>query len=160
MLKGAQQKLREINSGIYAFAARPLFANLDRLTTNNPSAEYYLTDMAAILVKARARVMALKAQDPAEVLGANTLAELAGLDASLRFRKCSDLMASGVSIYRPDTCVIDADVQVGADTILEPFVQILGRTRIGSHCRIRSYSVISDSQIEDNVTIKPGCIID
>lgn len=160
MLKGAQQKLREINSGIYAFAAKPLFANLDRLTTDNPNAEFYLTDMAAILMKARARVVAIKAQDPAEVLGANTLSELASLDANLRLRKCQELMDSGVSIYRPDTCVIDADAQIGADTIVEPYVQVLGRTRIGSGCRIRSYSIISDSQIEDNVMIKPGCIID
>jgi bifunctional UDP-N-acetylglucosamine pyrophosphorylase/glucosamine-1-phosphate N-acetyltransferase len=160
MLKGAQQKLREINSGIYAFAAKPLFANLDRLTTNNPSGEYYLTDMAALLVKARSRVVAIKATDAAEVLGANTLAELASLDASLRLRKCRELMESGVSIYRPDTCVIDAEAQIGPDTIVEPYVQILGRTRIGSNCRIRSYSIISDSHIEDNVLIKPGCIID
>ncbi|HWZ46405.1 MAG TPA: bifunctional UDP-N-acetylglucosamine diphosphorylase/glucosamine-1-phosphate N-acetyltransferase GlmU [Candidatus Saccharimonadales bacterium] len=160
MLKGAQQKLREINSGIYAFDARRLFANLDRLTADNPSAEFYLTDMAAILMKAKARVLALKAPDAEEVLGANTLAELAGLDADLRFRKCQALMDSGVSIYRPDTCVIDSEVQVGADTILEPFVQLLGRTRIGSNCRVRSYSIISDSQIEDRVMIKPGCIVD
>jgi bifunctional UDP-N-acetylglucosamine pyrophosphorylase/glucosamine-1-phosphate N-acetyltransferase len=160
MLKGAQQKLREINSGIYAFDAKQLFANLDRLTTDNPSGEFYLTDMAAILMKNKARVLALKAPDAAEVLGANTLAELASLDAHLRSRKCAELMDSGVSIYRPDTCVIDAEAQIGADTILEPFVQVLGRTRIGSNCRIRSYSIISDSQIEDRVTIKPGCIID
>ena len=110
--------------------------------------------------ESKATVVALKAADPAEVLGANTLAELASLDATLRMRKCDDLMAAGVSIYRPETCVIDPDVEIGADTILEPFVQILGRTRIGSDCRIRSFSIISDSQIADNVLIRPGCIID
>lgn len=159
-LTRAQQQAREINSGIYAFATKPLFANIDRLTTSNAHHEFYLTDMAALLVKAKATVVALKAADPAEVLGANTLAELASLDAAMRMRKCHDLMAVGVSIYRPETCVIDPDVEIGADTILEPFVQILGRTRIGSDCRIRSFSIISDSQIADNVLVRPGCIID
>lgn len=159
-LSKSQQKEREINSGIYAFATKPLFANIDRLTTANAHGEFYLTDMAALLVKSKATVVALKAGDAAEVLGANTLAELSLLDASLRARKCNDLMAAGVSIYRPETCVIDPDVEIGADTILEPFVQLLGRTRIGSDCRIRSFSVISDSQIADNVLIRPGCIID
>jgi bifunctional UDP-N-acetylglucosamine pyrophosphorylase/glucosamine-1-phosphate N-acetyltransferase len=159
-LTKSQQKAREINSGIYAFAAGPLFANIDRLTTSNAHHEFYLTDMAALLVKAKATVVALKAGDPAEVLGANTLAELASLDAAMRMRKVNDLMTAGVSIYRPETCVIDPDVEIGADTILEPFVQILGRTRIGSDCRIRSFSVISDSQIADNVLVRPGCIID
>ncbi len=155
-----QQKEREINSGIYAFATRPLLANIDRLNTDNAHRELYLTDMAALLVKSKATVVALKASDPGEVLGANTLAELSSLDATMRARKCAELMAAGVSIYRPETCVIDPEVEIGADTILEPFVQILGRTRIGSDCRIRSFSIISDSHIADNVLFRPGCIID
>ena len=159
-LSKSQQKEREINSGIYAFATKPLFANIDRITTANAHGELYLTDMAALLVKSKAAVVALKADDPAEVLGANTLAELAALDATMRARKCTELMSAGVSIYRPETCTIDPEVEVGPDTILEPFVQLLGRTRIGSDCRIRSYSVISDSLIADNVLVRPGCIID
>jgi bifunctional UDP-N-acetylglucosamine pyrophosphorylase/glucosamine-1-phosphate N-acetyltransferase len=159
-LSKAQEKTREINSGIYAFATRPLLANIEKLTTNNPHGEFYLTDMAGLLVKARQKVVALKAGDAAEVLGANTLAELAGLDAFLRARKCSELMAGGVTIYRPDTCVIDPEVEVGADTIIEPFTQLLGATRIGSESRIRSFSVITDSSIGDRVLVLPGCIID
>lgn len=159
-LTKSQQKEREINSGIYAFATKPLFSNIDRLKTDNAHHELYLTDMAALLVKSKATVVALKASDPAEVLGANTLAELSSLDATMRARKCADLMAAGVSIYRPETCVIDNDVEIGADTILEPFVQVLGNTRIGSDCRIRSFSVIRDSNIADNVLFRPGCIID
>jgi bifunctional UDP-N-acetylglucosamine pyrophosphorylase / glucosamine-1-phosphate N-acetyltransferase len=159
-LTKSQRKAREINSGIYAFSTKPLFAHIDRLTTGNAHREFYLTDMAALLVKAKATVVATRADEPSEVLGANTLAELSTLDALLRFRKAYALMAAGVAIYRPETCVIDPDVEVGADTILEPFVQILGRTRIGSDCRIRSFSIISDSQIADNVVVRPGCIID
>ncbi|HET6935967.1 MAG TPA: bifunctional UDP-N-acetylglucosamine diphosphorylase/glucosamine-1-phosphate N-acetyltransferase GlmU [Candidatus Angelobacter sp.] len=159
-LTPAQHKIREINSGIYAFSTAPLFANIDRLSTDNAHREFYLTDMAALLVRARANVVALKAADPAEVLGANTLAELASLDAELRMRKCQELMAAGVSIYRPDTCVIDPDVEIGSDTIIEPFVQVLGASRIGSDCRIRSFSIISDSQLANGVLVRPGCIID
>jgi bifunctional UDP-N-acetylglucosamine pyrophosphorylase/glucosamine-1-phosphate N-acetyltransferase len=159
-LSKAQQKVREINSGIYAFATGPLFADIDRLTADNPHHEFYLTDMAALLVKCKAKVIALKADDPEEVLGANTLAELASLDAQLRLRKCQELMASGVVIYRPDTCVIDADVEIAAETVIEPFVQIVGKSRIGSDCRVRSFSVISDSQLGNGVLVKPGCIID
>jgi bifunctional UDP-N-acetylglucosamine pyrophosphorylase/glucosamine-1-phosphate N-acetyltransferase len=159
-LAKSQQKAREINSGIYAFAAKPLFANIDRLSTDNAHHEFYLTDMAALLVKAKANVVALKAQDPAEVLGANTLAELAALDATLRARKAGELMAAGVTIYRPETCVIDPEVEIGTDTIIEPFVQVLGKTRIGADCRIRSFSIVRDSQLAENVLVRPGCIID
>jgi bifunctional UDP-N-acetylglucosamine pyrophosphorylase/glucosamine-1-phosphate N-acetyltransferase len=159
-LSKTQQKVSEINSGIYAFATVPLFADIDRLTSDNAHREFYLTDMAALLVKRKARVIAIKADDPDEVLGANTLAELASLDAQLRSRKCQELMAAGVTIYRPDTCVIDPDVEIGADSVLEPFIQILGKSRLGSDCRVRSFSVISDSQLGDKVLVRPGCILD
>jgi bifunctional UDP-N-acetylglucosamine pyrophosphorylase/glucosamine-1-phosphate N-acetyltransferase len=159
-LKPRQEKVREINSGIYTFATAPLFKHIGRLTSKNAQNELYLTDMAAILMGARARVVALKAEDPGEVLGINTLAELADLDAALRLRKCRELMASGVTIYRPETCVIDPNVEIAPDTVIEPFVQLLGGTQIGADCRIRSYSIIRDSQIGDNVQIRAGCILD
>ena len=158
-LTARQRNLREINSGIYAFSSRPLFAHLDQLKTDNPHREFYLTDMAEILGRARKKVVAVCAQDPAEVLGANTRAELASLDAMLRMRKCADLMAAGVAIYRPDTCVIDAGVNVGPDTVLEPFVQLLGRTRVGADCQISSFCVIRDCEIGDRVMVRPGCIM-
>lgn len=159
-LNPQQMKAREINSGIYAFQTGPLFADIDRLKTDNTHREYYLTDMAGILVKTGARVVALKADDPSEVLGANTLAELAELDAELRRSKCKELMDAGVTIYRPETCVIDSGVEIAADSIIEPFVQILGRTRIAGGCRIRSFSIISDAEIAENVLVRPACIID
>jgi bifunctional UDP-N-acetylglucosamine pyrophosphorylase / glucosamine-1-phosphate N-acetyltransferase len=156
----AERELREVNSGIYVFAVKPLYRYIDRLPTDNPHKEYYLTDMAALLVKAGERVVATAATDPHEVLGSNTRAELAALDARLRAWKCADLMQQGVTIYYPHTCVMDMEVEIGADTVIEPYVQLLGRTRLGADCRVQSYSVISDTEIGDGVWIKPGCMIE
>jgi bifunctional UDP-N-acetylglucosamine pyrophosphorylase/glucosamine-1-phosphate N-acetyltransferase len=159
-LNRAQAKTREINSGIYAFATRDLWEHIDRLTTDNAHGEFYLTDMAALLVKAKKKVVALPAEHAIEVLGANTLAEMVMLDASMRQQKCTALLASGVTIFRPETCVIDSEVEIAPDTVVEPFVQILGKTRIGQDCRIRSFSVIKNSEIADGVNIRPGSILD
>ncbi|HSE50488.1 MAG TPA: bifunctional UDP-N-acetylglucosamine diphosphorylase/glucosamine-1-phosphate N-acetyltransferase GlmU [Terriglobales bacterium] len=159
-LTKAQQAAREINSGIYAFQTKPLYKHISRLKTDNAHREFYLTDMAALLVKARQRVVALQAEQAAEVLGANTMMELTHLDLHLRFEKVTELMANGVTIRLPWTCMIDREVEVGADTVIEPFVQLYGATRIGQDCRIRSYSVITDSEIADGVTIRNGSIID
>jgi bifunctional UDP-N-acetylglucosamine pyrophosphorylase / glucosamine-1-phosphate N-acetyltransferase len=156
----AQRKIREINSGFYAFSTKPLFENIERLRTDNPHGEYYLTDMAAVLRKAKQRVAAIETSNPSEILGSNTRAELVDLDRKMRRDKCLKLMSEGVTIFYPDTCVIDWDVEVGADTTIEPFVQLLGNTRIGSDCRIRSYCVIQNSQIGDEVLIRPGCMLD
>jgi len=63
-------------------------------------------------------------------------------------------------VFYPQSCVIDCDVEVGADTIIEPFVQLLGNTKVGSATRIHSYSVIRNVEIGDSVTILPGCVMD
>jgi bifunctional UDP-N-acetylglucosamine pyrophosphorylase / glucosamine-1-phosphate N-acetyltransferase len=159
-LNKKQAKVREINSGIYAFRTADLFAFITRLNTNNAHGEYYLTDVAGMLVKARKKVVAIKTDDALEVLGANTLAELVMLDADMRRAKAQQLLAAGVTIFRPETCVIDSEVEVGSDTVIEPFVQLLGKTSIGQDCRIRSYSVIKDSILADGIQVRPGCIFD
>ncbi|MGA3348102.1 MAG: bifunctional UDP-N-acetylglucosamine diphosphorylase/glucosamine-1-phosphate N-acetyltransferase GlmU [Candidatus Sulfotelmatobacter sp.] len=156
----AQKKIHEINAGFYTFAVPQLFSNIEKLSTSNPHAEYYLTDMAEVLRKGGERVVAWKTKNPIEILGANTRAELSFIDRQMRMRKCEQLMSDGVTIFYPDTCVIDNDVEIAADTVLEPFVQILGQTRIGAGCRIRSYSVIQNSEIADGVLVRAGCILD
>jgi bifunctional UDP-N-acetylglucosamine pyrophosphorylase/glucosamine-1-phosphate N-acetyltransferase len=154
-----QQKIREINSGIYAFKTAPLLAHLDKLTDNNAHGELYLTDMAGLLRAAGERVVAVQAAQATEVLGANTIAELVALDATLRAATANRLMAEGVTIFRPETCVIDAEVEVAADTIIEPFVQLRGRTRIGADCLIRSYSVIEDCTLGRDVLVRQSCVL-
>jgi len=155
-----QRKIREINSGFYAFAAPALYENIDHLSTANAHGEYYLTDMAGVFHRARKKVVAIKTDDAGEILGSNTRAEMMMLDARLRLAKCRELLERGVTIFYPHTCVIDSDVEVGADTVIEPFVQLLGSTKIGADCRIRSYSVIANSVLGDRVTVKPGTIME
>ncbi|AFL87692.1 glucosamine-1-phosphate N-acetyltransferase, UDP-N-acetylglucosamine pyrophosphorylase [Terriglobus roseus DSM 18391] len=153
------ERLREINSGIYAFRTTALFDRLGRLANTNSAGEFYLTDVAGMLVNDNERVVAIAADSVDEVLGANTIAEMMHLDASFRARTANRLMAAGVTIFRPDTTVIDASVQIAADTIIEPFVQLLGNTTIGPNCRIRSYSVIESCTLGEGVLVRNGCIL-
>ena len=159
-LRPEQLGAPEINSGIYCFETQKLFAKLDLLSTNNAHGEYYLTDVAAMLVEDGERVVAVKADSVDEVLGANTIAEMMHLDAAMRLAKTRQLMAQGVTIFRPETCVIDPEVQVGADTVIEPYVQLLGATTIGAESRIRSYSVVQNSTLGDGVLVRNGCVLD
>ena len=153
------ERLREINSGIYAFETGALFARLGELQNTNSAGEFYLTDVAAMLVRDGERVVAVAAESVDEVLGANTIAEMMHLDASLRDIITKRLMAAGVTIFRPETVTIDSGVEVGADTVLEPFTQLLGKTNIGTNCHVRSYSVIEDSTLGDGVLVRNGCIL-
>lgn len=154
-----QRQLREVNTGIYCFQSKELFAALKRLSPDPITGEYYLTDVIGLLAGQGHRVAAYRAADSSEVIGINHRAELARVDALLRARKAQDLMLSGVTILRPESVWIDPDVMVGADTVIEPGVCLLGRTRIGEDCRVGAFSVITDSELADNVTIKPSCVI-
>lgn len=155
-----QMKIREINSGFYGFKVKSLFRHIDKLSTNNPHGEFYLTDMAEILSRSKEHVLSVNVDNPAEILGANSRTELVEIDQRMRTAKCHELMAEGVTIFNPSSCVIDADVQVGSDTIIEPFVQIRGNTHIGSDVRIGSFSVISNCEIGDQVNVQTGCVLE
>jgi len=160
LLTPEQLATPEINSGIYCFRAAALFEKLDLLNTDNAHGEFYLTDVAAMLVADGQRVVAVQAESVDEVLGANTIAEMMHLDAAMRLDTARRLMATGVTIFRPETTVIDSEVTVGPDTVIEPYVQLLGTTKIGSDCRIRSYSVIQNTVLGDDVLVRNGCIMD
>jgi bifunctional UDP-N-acetylglucosamine pyrophosphorylase/glucosamine-1-phosphate N-acetyltransferase len=157
-LSAEQSAIGEINSGIYAFKVAELFSRIDQLSTDNPHGEYYLTQIAGILERDGQPVLAVPAAHASEVLGVNTRRELAQLDAILRERKTRELMDSGVTIYKPETVLIDMDVSVGEDTIIEPFVQLLGETTIGQDCLIRSYSVLSNTRVGDQVRVNQGTL--
>src|SRR5262249_45943605 len=115
--------------------------------------------MAEILVSEGHRVDALHIDDPDELLGINTRVELADADRVLRERKCRDLMLSGVTIERPETVTVDASVVVGADTVIEPFARLLGRTQIGEDCRIGAGAILESAVLADRATVAPYTMI-
>ncbi len=144
-----------INSGIYCFRANLLWKYLAKIRPDNPAHEYYLTDIVELLVRAGHRVDAMEVSNPRELLGINTRAELAEVDRIFRERKVQELMLGGVTIEKPETVTIDAGVRISPDSIVEPFAQILGNTKIGGDCRIGACSVIRDSKLADRVEIAP-----
>jgi bifunctional UDP-N-acetylglucosamine pyrophosphorylase/glucosamine-1-phosphate N-acetyltransferase len=70
------------------------------------------------------------------------------------------LIAAGVKIQRPETCVIDPEVEVGAGTVIEPYVQLLGCTRVGCDCRIRSFAVIENCTLGKGVLIRQHSVLE
>jgi bifunctional UDP-N-acetylglucosamine pyrophosphorylase/glucosamine-1-phosphate N-acetyltransferase len=154
-----QRPIREINSSMYCFTLAKLWPCLSTLKPTNKHKELYLTDAIAVLRQKGEKVQAVLASDPDEVLGCNTRADLAEVDAMFRKRKRASIMDAGVTIELPDTVLIDPDVTVGADTRIEPGVQLLGKTRVGTGCTIRTGSVLSDAVLEDSVLVKPYTMV-
>jgi bifunctional UDP-N-acetylglucosamine pyrophosphorylase/glucosamine-1-phosphate N-acetyltransferase len=154
-----QRRIPEINSGILCFSLPHLLRHLDELSADNAQKEYLLTDLVEIFNRHRLKVTAFATPDSREVLGANDRAELVELEKILRRRKAEALMRDGVTIVSPETTYIDEAVEVGPDTIIQPGVSLLGRTRVGRACHLEPYTTIRDSSLADRVTVRPCSVI-
>jgi bifunctional UDP-N-acetylglucosamine pyrophosphorylase/glucosamine-1-phosphate N-acetyltransferase len=154
-----QHELNEINSAIYCFTLENLWPALAHIKPNNKHRELYLTDTIAAMTEGGQTVLAHVAPDSREILGCNTRADLAEVDRIFRDRKRAALMDSGVTIQLPETVLIDPDVSAGEDTVIEPGVQLLGHTKIGARCTIRTGSVLTDALLGDDVTVEPHCVV-
>lgn len=149
----AQLAIPYINSGIYCFRADLLWKHLVEIRPDNPAEEYYLTDLVEIFGRAGHTVAAMELDDPGELLGINTRADLAAVDKIFRERKVQELMLAGVTIEKPETVTIDSGVRIGEDSVIGPFAQILGQTEIGPDCRVGSCSIIQNSTLASNVEV-------
>ena len=158
-LTDEQREINEINSAIYCFTLEKLWPALAQVKPNNKHRELYLTDAIAVLNAKGETVLAQVAADSREVLGCNTRADLAEVDRIFRERKRNALMDDGITIQLPETVLIDPDVTAGEDTIIEPGVQLLGKTKIGARCTIRTGSVLTDAILGDDVTVEPHCVV-
>ncbi|WP_420238431.1 DapH/DapD/GlmU-related protein [Telmatobacter bradus] len=93
-------------------------------------------------------------------MSTKTAAQIVAEDTKARSQAAARLIEHGVILYRPETCVIDPEVEVAAGSVIEPFVQLLGKTRIGARCRVRSFSVIEDCTLAEGVLIRQSCVLE
>jgi bifunctional UDP-N-acetylglucosamine pyrophosphorylase / glucosamine-1-phosphate N-acetyltransferase len=155
----AERQIHEINSGIYAFDLAPLFEALRGIASQNAQGEFDLTDLVGIYRRRKLPVETLLVDNAQEILGINSRTELAEMSGLLRQKKNEEVMAAGVTLVDPATTYIDADVEIGADTVIHPGVVLEGRTRVGSACEIQAHVRISDSTLGDGVTVNNFCLI-
>jgi bifunctional UDP-N-acetylglucosamine pyrophosphorylase/glucosamine-1-phosphate N-acetyltransferase len=155
-----EQKVKEVNSGIYCFEARKLFAALKRVEPSNKQGEYYLTDVPQILLSDGERVNVFPHGDAREVSGINTRAELAEFENLMRRGTIRKLMVeAGVTFIDPSHAYISAQAEVGRDCIIYPGVSIEGKSVIGEGCEIRSGTRIANSRLGNNTIIKDHCVV-
>jgi bifunctional UDP-N-acetylglucosamine pyrophosphorylase/glucosamine-1-phosphate N-acetyltransferase len=143
----AQAGIAEINSGIYAFDAAMLTEGLSRLRPQNSQGELYLTDLVGIARADNRRVGALVCRDPWLVAGVNDRVQLAALGGELNRRLVERWMRAGVTVVDPATTWLDADVELASDVLIEPGVQLRGRTVVGEGAVIGPDSTLTDLEI-------------
>lgn len=149
----AQLAIKELNCGVYCFDAEWLWSHLDQLKPSGKKSEYYLTDLVAIAVSERCAIETIVSRDVDEMIGVNTRVQLAQAEKIIRTRINEMWMLAGVTLTDPATTYIDATVEIGPDTIIEPNTYLRGKTKIGANCQIGPNTIIRDSQIGDECKI-------
>jgi bifunctional UDP-N-acetylglucosamine pyrophosphorylase/glucosamine-1-phosphate N-acetyltransferase len=157
-LRAGEEKIREINTGIYAVEAKFLFSALRSLSDQNAQKEYYLTD---IVEKAslQGKAQACLAEDPLEVMGINSRLDLAKASQVLRQKIAEHHMMEGVTLIDPLTTYIDRGVEIGKDTVIYPNCYLLGKTSLGEGCLVEPGCNLTDTRIGKFVTIKTSSVI-
>ncbi len=150
----AEREIREVNAGIYAFDGRALREALPRLRAENAQEELYLPQVLDLLRGDGRAIAAHLLADSRAMLGVNDRVALAHVRKLAQLAIHRRHMLAGVEIVDPDATVIDVDVEIGADTRIEPFTTIRGRTRIGTGCTVR-HSYLIDCLLEDGVSVGP-----
>jgi bifunctional UDP-N-acetylglucosamine pyrophosphorylase/glucosamine-1-phosphate N-acetyltransferase len=150
----AELEIREINTGIFVFEARALRETLPRLRAENAQGELYLPQVLELLAADGRPVQAHEIDDERLMLGVNDRVALAQVRALAQESIHERHMHAGVTIVDPAATVIDVDVEIGRDTVIEPFTSIHGKTRIGGGCTIR-HSYLLDCELEDGVSVGP-----
>jgi bifunctional UDP-N-acetylglucosamine pyrophosphorylase / glucosamine-1-phosphate N-acetyltransferase len=154
-----ERRIREVNSGIYAFALGPLFGALRGLATDNAQGEYYLTDLVSAYRQRQLKVETVVLDRADELKGVNSRVDLSDLGRILRSRKNRAVQLGGASLDDPDTTYIEEDVTIGEDTVIGPGVMLEGRTTIGARCRIHAGARLTNATIADDVTILDRSIV-
>lgn len=150
----SELQITEVNTGIYAFDGKALLEVMPRLSPDNAQGELYLPQTLDLIAAAGGVLAARRVNDERLVLGVNDHVQLARVRAIARRSINERHMQAGVSILDPSNTYIDVDVQIGADTVIEPTTTIKGNSRIGERATVR-HSYIIDSVIEDGVSVGP-----
>lgn len=152
-----QKRIRELNCGVYCFRSDWLWKSLPKLQ-KSPKGEYFLTDLVEIAVAEREPVSTVTTEDAEQMLGINDRTHLARAEAVARQRIAERHMLNGVTILDPNTTYIDADVEIGADTVVLPNTHLQGHTRIGGGCRIGPNTIVRDSRIGSRCEVEASVV--
>ncbi len=155
-----QRRIREVNTGFMAVAARPLKKWIAALESDNAQGEFYLTDIVALAVADGVRVGSVQARDVFEVSGVNDREQLARLERHYQRTQAQALMREGVSLRDPERLDIRGSLLAGRDVEIDVNVIVEGRVRLGDRVRVGANVILRDCRIGDDTVILPNCLIE
>jgi bifunctional UDP-N-acetylglucosamine pyrophosphorylase / glucosamine-1-phosphate N-acetyltransferase len=145
--------IREVNTGMFVFDGEALTAALHEVRPDNAQGEHYLPDVLPILREHERTVQAHQLSDSSEMLQINDRRQLADVTAIAQRQIHERHMLAGVTIVNPAATLIDAEVQLGQDTVIAPFTSVHGSTVVGAGTTVGPNATLIDAQVGDGATI-------
>jgi len=146
--------INEVNSGAYCFEVATLLMGLKELGPKGPKREHFLTDVMELVRAKGGKINAYLSSNPEEILGVNSRVQLAHAERIINRRMLERLMLSGVTVCDPASTHVDADVEIGQDTVVQPFTILRGKTKIGRQCRIGPFCFLENAQIGNECEVR------
>ena len=147
-----ERRITLCNSGLMVARLTDLFILLDQISNDNAAGEYYLPDIVMLPGQKSA---VIEVDDPAEVAGVNSRAELASVEGEWQRRRREKAMADGVSLIAPETVWFSYDTAISSDVVIEPNVIFGPGVSIASGARIYGHSHIEGASIGPNTNVGP-----
>jgi bifunctional UDP-N-acetylglucosamine pyrophosphorylase/glucosamine-1-phosphate N-acetyltransferase len=148
-----QRRIQEVNTGVYLFKAKPLFKALRRLRPDNRKKEFYLTDTLEILSKANRLVHAFPLASAEEGKGINNRMDLAMALRVMKNREIVSHSERGVTFVSPEQTFVAPGVQIGQDTVIQPWCYIESKVKIGKRCQIGPFAKIREGSVIGDDTV-------
>jgi bifunctional UDP-N-acetylglucosamine pyrophosphorylase/glucosamine-1-phosphate N-acetyltransferase len=155
-----ERRVSEINTGLMAFAAKPLRGFLAKLGNDNAQGEYYLTDVIGLAVKAGTKVQGIRLESPDEVLGINDRVQLAAAERVLQRSIVRDLMIRGATFADPERVDVRGSLSIGRDVFVDVGAVFRGKVELGDGVRIEPYCVITDSALGAGTVVHAHSVIE
>lgn len=158
-----ERRVTLCNSGLMAARSADLFILLDRINNDNAAGEYYLPD---IIMLSGQKSAVIEVDDPAEVAGVNSRAELAAVEGEWQQRRREKAMADGVSLIAPETVFFSHDTDISSDVVIEPNVifgpgvTIASGARIYGHSHIEGATIGPDTNVGPFARLRPGAVLE
>jgi len=155
-----EQKIQEINSGIYCVDNALLHKYLPKLSNDNAQQEYYLTDIVKMAVADGINIAAIEPEHTFEIEGVNNRQQLASLERSWQGKLVQDLQVAGVQFADPTRVDIRGTLTAGQDVFVDVGVVFEGDCTLGDNVYIEAGCIIKNAQIGNACHLKPYCVVD
>nr|WP_088307647.1 bifunctional UDP-N-acetylglucosamine diphosphorylase/glucosamine-1-phosphate N-acetyltransferase GlmU [Novosphingobium sp. B 225] len=161
-----ERDCRLCNSGLMAARAADLFALLARVGNDNAQGEYYLPDVVNIALGDGRVCAVVTTEDPDEVAGINSRAELAEAEQRWQQRRRRRAMDDGASLVAPETVWFAWDTRVGRDVLIEPNVvfgpgvSIADRVKVRAFCHLEGATLASGVEVGPYARLRPGAVLE